>query len=228
MKRFLCFFLAIISSVLCSAYSAIPKDCETTTEYFNGLDLLHIYRPIDSVEQLLLVDHTGGSHATAKYYIKDNKLKYSWLLKLETDALVGWGGVGKEREGDGKTPLGDYGITTAFGIKDNPGTELPYICILEDTVCCSDNSSFYNQIVRKSDISDHYCTGEPMIHSKPDFNYGVMLNYNSDCTYPDGSGIFLHCIGQYDYTFGCVAIPEEDMLTIIQTANSGLRIIIFE
>lgn len=42
------------------------------------------------------------------------------------------------------------------------------------------------------------------------------------------SAIFLHCYGRNPYSLGCVAIPEEDMVRILQSLRPGAKILITE
>ena len=57
-------------------------------------------------------------------------------------------GLGKEKEGDKKTPVGIYQFNEYFGIYDNPGTELPYIKVNKSHYWDGDNNSDrYNQLV---------------------------------------------------------------------------------
>ena len=58
------------------------------------------------------------------FLTKDN---FIWTIKYEAYGYCGKNGIGKMREGDNKTPIGEYGLISAFGIKDNPGTKLEYI-----------------------------------------------------------------------------------------------------
>ena len=41
--------------------------------------------------------------------------------------IVGRNGITDQKtEGDGSTPSGTYGFTMAFGLRENPGSVLPY------------------------------------------------------------------------------------------------------
>ena len=42
-----------------------------------------------------------------------------------------------------------------------------------------------------------------------------------------GAALFLHCRNpEKDYTAGCVAIPEEDMIAVMQSIKAGCIIVI--
>ena len=171
-----------------------------------------------AAKQLLLVDYTGGSNAIAKYYIKGEK---GWRLRGRCDAFVGKNGVGKEREGDAKTPLGELRPLRAFGILPDPGTRLPYLRVAPGTVACDENGPYYNKIVQDPD-----CGGEKMWELSPEYDYGLETDYNADGIWPLGSAIFIHCKGAKSWTGGCVALDKPLIKKILSTADSGLRIII--
>ena len=113
------------------------------------------YRDNDEVGQLLEVKYTGG--VKAKVVLRQ-KRKGAWKTLLSCKGYVGSRGIGTAREGVSRTPSGDFGITEAFGIKDDPGAILTYVHVHEYLYWCSD-SAYYNTLI---DITDcpHDCTGE--------------------------------------------------------------------
>lgn len=185
----------------------------------------------DEVFQLILVQGSGGSNCKVMMFEKNiedgpsgTPARTTWTEILNTTGFVGMAGLGKEKEGDNKTPIGDFGVTTAFGLKENPGTTLPYVDITEDLYCCADEE-FYNQII---DIKEHphECTGEHLIDYTPEYNYGFFPDYNKTNTFGRGSAIFFHCTGGNPYTGGCIAVKEEDMVFILRHLHQGARVII--
>ena len=71
-----------------------------------------------------MVVGTGGCNADTYYYKKGDD---TWNLEWKEASIVGRGGITSEKaEGDGRTPAGTYGFTMAFGLKDDPGSVLPY------------------------------------------------------------------------------------------------------
>ena len=69
--------------------------------------------------QLLEVYDVQGSAAKARLTV-DGKVLFV------TDVFIGKNGIGKTGEGDAKTPTGTLRPLSAFGIKPNPGTKMPY------------------------------------------------------------------------------------------------------
>ncbi len=188
---------------------------------------LQYYRKDDGVRQIMLVRCTEGSNATVQFYTKLTNQNNAWTLLFETDAYIGKNGAGKTQEGDAKTPYGDFGLVSAFGILDDPGTKLDYISVTETTYACDEECEYYNRIIDTRETG-HACNGEEMFIYTPEYNYGIALDYNPEHEWPLGSSIFLHCKGTKVFTGGCVAIDEELMKLVLINAESGMRVIIHE
>lgn len=188
-------------------------------------EALQKYRHDDKVNQIMLVRCTEGCTATVQYYEKLTDENDVWSLTFETEAIIGKNGPGKTGEGDAKTPYGDFGVRGAFGIREDPGTELPYTEIKETTYACDEEGEYYNQII-DTEETGHDCKGEEMYELSPEYNYGIETDFNSENEYPKGSAIFIHCKGTKKFTGGCVALDEELMKKVLETADSGMRIII--
>jgi len=206
--------LAFILLTICIPYSCKSEDAWDV--------LLKRYLEDPQVGQLLLVKCEGSSSlARAEYLIKSAG---RWEKAAEGVAYIGANGIGKTREGDRKSPEGDFDITGAFGIKENPGTAFDYIRITPDIVAVDEDCEYYNRIVDVSKVGQH--GGEMMSSYVPQYNYGMTLNFNPTNEYPKGSNIFLHCPGKSDHTAGCVAIDEAMLLEILTTATPGFKICI--
>ena len=181
------------------------------------------YTADPDTRQLLDVQCTGGSEATVRYYIKqDGRLR----LVCRGNAFIGKNGTGKTGEGDAKTPLGELRPLSAFGIKPDPGTSLPYIKVEAGTIACDSEGPFYNRIVTPADYGATVPEGERMWELVPEYNYGLQTDFNSANVYPLGSAIFVHCKGLKTWTGGCIALDERIMEKILKTADAGLRIFV--
>ena len=203
--------------LLLSMASCGPREAEPWRS------VLRQYAGEDAVRELLLVQYKGGSNASVTYYAKTSARR--WKCVFETDAFVGKNGLGKTREGDAMTPEGDFGVLTAFGILPDPGTALPWLPVTESIFACDEEGPWYNRIVDTAAVH-HPCKGEDMFHTAPQYNYGMALDYNADCVWPEGSAIFFHCKGSKPYTGGCIAIDEAPLREILTTCHPGLRVII--
>lgn len=166
--------------------------------------------------QLLEIYNVHGSEATARLTV-DGKVIFT------TDVYVGKAGVGKTGEGDAKTPLGTLHVLSAFGIKENPGTQMPYINITPSTFACDEDCEYYNQIIDTA-VVHHPCKGEDMYKTAPQYNYGIATDFNKECVYPLGSNIFIHVKGQKTYTGGCIAFDEDKMVEILVNCDKSLVI----
>ena len=172
--------------------------------------------------QLCLVQYTKGTSALFSFLEWESG---EWVERFSCTARVGRKGIDKTKEGDYKTPTGTFALKQAFGIKTDPGTALPYHQVTKDDYWCSTaSSSYYNQLVSKADGYKPTSKDEHLINIKPNYNYCLVIDYNSDCISGKGSAIFLSCYGSKKYTSGCVAIPEEYMIRLLQSLQEGAMI----
>ena len=180
------------------------------------------WKKIDPAEygQLLEVYDVQGSAGKARLTVNGKVL-------FVTDVFVGKNGLGKTGEGDGKTPIGTLHPLTAFGVKPNPGTTMPYIDVKPTTYACDENCEYYNQIIDTAETK-HDCKGEEMYSYQPQYNYGIATDFNKECIYPNGSAIFIHVKGTKTYTGGCIAFDEDRMVEILKNCDMSLVIIIKE
>lgn len=150
------------------------------------------------------------------YILRDGKYK----LEFSTLSHVGKKGIGKTKEGDGKTPTGKFTFSMAFGIKSAPSNlKIPYTQIDSSHWVVSDSSSkYYNQFVStknvKKDWKDSY--GEQLYRYTTPYEYSLFLDYNKEGTKGKGSAIFLHAFSGKEYTAGCIAIPVVKLKSLLQ------------
>ena len=166
--------------------------------------------------QLLEIYDVQGSAGKARLTV-DGKVLFT------TDVYVGKNGLGKTGEGDGKTPLGTLRPLSAFGIKPNPGTTMPYIDVKPTTYACDEDCEYYNKIIDTVE-TNHQCKGEEMYSYQPQYNYGIATDFNKACVYPKGSAIFIHVKGTKTYTGGCIAFDEDRMVEILRNCDMSLVI----
>lgn len=187
-------------------------------------ELKEQYRYDDQVNQLVFVQYIGKSKATVKFYVKtaDNKWKHVFT---ETGA-VGRKGIGKNKEGDQKTPKGVYNLTMPFGNRKNPGAKQKYLKVNKNHYWCSDKK-YYNKLINIKK-KPHKCKGEHLYYYGKAYGYAMFVDYNVECKYPKGSAIFLHVKSAKGGTSGCIAISETNMKKIIKKADYGTKICIFK
>lgn len=175
--------------------------------------------------QIILVGGTGGSAALFGFYEKRGN---QWRQILAAPAHIGKNGLGKTREGDGKTPVGVYRFTQAFGIAPDPGSRMDYTQVNDEHYWVGDSSShLYNKLATVHDAASFDAKeSEHIVEYVKPYQYCLNINYNEEGKPGKGSAIFLHCYSDNGHTGGCVAIPENDMRTILRKVNKETIVII--
>ena len=132
-----------------------------------------------------------------------------------TFANVGVNGVGPTREGLGRTPVGVFTLTQAFGNRPNDGTRLPYFLAGPDDWWDENPASAaYNRHVR--DTVSPGGDSENLYDAGPAYAHAVVINYNTDPVIKGaGSGFFLHVSLGFP-TAGCVAVNSRVLLEIMR------------
>ena len=184
------------------------------------------YKDNAQVKDLVFIRYINGTDATLEYYVKDESEKSGFKLFLTTTADTAKNGIDKQIEGDARTPVGDFGLVRAIGIKENPGTKLDYLQLTDDMYLCNDEPETYNTIIDCTEV-EHFCMGSHLAGIAPDYNYAIDIDYNAECEWQKGSGIFLRVRNDKGKkSTGCVATDEESLVKILKNINKGARIII--
>lgn len=173
----------------------------------------------------LIVVEVDGTNASLSMY---EKVDGTWIEYIETEAYIGKKGIGKVREGDGKTPIGEFQFTKAFGILENPGTSLDYVQVDESYYWVDDEESvYYNQLASTDYVKMDWESAEHICEYEGVYNYVLAINYNENCVPGMGSAIFLHCTSQkMKNTSGCIAVSERDMIEILREIDKDCILII--
>lgn len=202
------------------AVTAIPTSGETVDMNYNVADL----KIARDYSQIIIVAVTAKSGATVTMNVKSED--GTWNEIVNTLGVIGYNGLGKTEEGDGKTPVGMFTLSSAFGVMDDPGTALPYIK-LDDTDYWVDDteSQYYNRFVSTNEVTQDWSSAEHLADETQAYAYAIPVDYNTDCEKGAGSAIFLHCFSG-GATSGCIAIPEENMVSILQNIKKGCVILI--
>lgn len=179
--------------------------------------------------QLFVV--AGVGQTTAYVSMHEKTSDGSWRQIVSTPGFIGKYGLGKKREGDGKTPVGVFHFNYAFGIADNPGvTAFPYRKVDKNDYWSGDvrKDRRYNQMVSIKDYPDlDRDASEHLIDYYYPYQYALNISYNEKGAPGLGSAIFLHCLGdQRPYTGGCVAIPRSDMITVLRNVRPDCVVVI--
>jgi len=179
----------------------------------------------NNVNQLVLVGATGGSDAQFTFYEKREGL---WQEVFTSRAYIGKNGLGKEKEGDGKSPVGVFHFTKAFGIAPDPGCKLGYTQVDDTHYWVGDSKSpLYNQFVSTRDgVEFDKRESEHIVSYDKAYQYCLNISYNQDGKPGLGSAIFLHCYSSNPFTGGCVAIPEDDIRRLLRAIQPECKIVI--
>ncbi|PHR60646.1 MAG: hypothetical protein COA43_05720 [Robiginitomaculum sp.] len=121
------------------------------------------------------------------------------------------------REGDGKTPLGQYAVRYGFYREDR--VDLPMCSLVmhvtqaDDGWCDASDNSAYNLPVRLP----YPASTEALYRDSHVYDIVLVLGHNDSPPIPDmGSAIFIHVARDgYAPTQGCVAVSIKDMLEIL-------------
>lgn len=175
--------------------------------------------------QMITVSATSSSATRATLTAWQKNSKGQWTVAIgPVSAWVGDAGIGQAREGSSKTPQGTWTLPQAFGRQPDPGTALPYFTT--DTLDWWDgdvDSSTYNTHVRSS--ANLGGASENLYNAGAVYNYAVEIGYNLERTPGGGSAFFLHVSGG-EPTGGCVAIPSDSLVRILQWIKPSAKPVI--
>ena len=128
-------------------------------------------------------------------------------------------------EGDKKTPKGIYSLGPLFYRKDkfkNPDTKIKRISIKKNMGWCDDvNSKNYNKLIKINKKIKH----EKLFRKNIIYDLLIPINYNTKKPVKKkGSAVFIHLTKNYEKTLGCIALKENDLLTILKLINKRTKI----
>ena len=163
--------------------------------------------------QAVRVYRVSGYHAALAWYEKEAG---RWRRVGEVDTVnVGRNGVGKEKEGDGRTPVGVFALKDVYGYGDVE-TKMPFFLAIERVICVDDSRSrYYNRIVDKARVKRDFGSFEKMRRDADLYRIVVTVGYNEERIPGKGSCIFLHVANGSKATAGCVAMPLEALRRIV-------------
>ncbi len=150
----------------------------------------------------------------------------SWQRRMEAACGYGVNGLVSAEErimGSKTTPVGSFPLTLAFGLGENPGTEMTWRQITENSYWTEAEDGTVNTRVE----SETPVPGEHLIDYYQ-YKYAVNIGFNlEDIVYSRGCAIFLHCKSTNSWnTAGCVSLAEEDMLALLLALRDGAYMII--
>ena len=139
------------------------------------------------------------------------------------------GSTKNKKEGDKKTPKGNFEIENLYFRKDRrkkPDTLLKCIKIKNYMGWCNDIRfpKQYNKLFRIEESIKH----EKL--KRKDYKYDLLIPIKYNFKKPitgQGSCIFIHLTKDYKPTAGCIALKEKDFLILLKLIKKNSKIKIF-
>jgi L,D-peptidoglycan transpeptidase YkuD (ErfK/YbiS/YcfS/YnhG family) len=184
-------------------------------------------RGLEDANQVIVVGTTSmrTTHATARTY---EKVDGRWrIVRKAMASRVGYNGLSRptrRRQGDGTTPIGNYGFVYAFGSRPDPGVTGYRYRDLVPGSCWAGTRRNYNRWVRRNPCSR--ADENLWSFARVQYRYAVVMDFNyRRPVYGRGAGIFLHVNGR-GATAGCVSLSEGDLLPVMRWMRPGARIVV--
>ena len=175
-----------------------------------------------SSSQIVTVVSSGGSYGELVFWEKDSS--GNWIEVDRVSARLGQNGMkyaSQVYEMDKCTPTGIYTLTEAFGINSNPGSGLPYRQLDGSEYWVDDENSQYYNTMQFGEPNGRWNSAEKLIDFPGYYNYSIVIDYNRWPVVPGkSSAIFIHC-DMGVYTYGCVAIPQQNLINLLTRLDSS-------
>ena len=139
---------------------------------------------------------------------------------------IGKNGLSRDKkEGDLRTPRGTYKLGILYYRNDrNPICDTKLTCkkIKKNMGWCNEpKSKYYNKEIKIKKSIGH----EKLFRVDYKYNYLIVIEYNTKKIKPfKGSAIFIHLTKNYKPTAGCIALKENDFLTLSKLISKNTKI----
>lgn len=156
------------------------------------------------------------------YVTEDKELHFNHQIYPCSIGKGGFKDAKDKREGDGATPRGIFPLRKLFFRPDKISTT--FTSYLSPTPltpkmgwCDDPTSPFYNQQITRPFSANH----EKLWRSDEIYNLIIVIGFNDHPPRPGGgSAIFIHLARpNWQPTAGCVALRQEDLLSIFTSHN---------
>jgi L,D-peptidoglycan transpeptidase YkuD (ErfK/YbiS/YcfS/YnhG family) len=159
----------------------------------------------------------------------DTKTRRLRLGTLDLPCRIGKAGaipMADGREGDAKTPLGEYQLRFGFYRADRlprPRSPLTFRPLREDDGWCdAPNDPAYNRFIRLPYTASH----ETLWREDGAYDIILVMSHNDSPPIANlGSAVFIH-IAQPDdrKTLGCIALAPEEMVQLLPHLKMGMGV----
>ena len=139
------------------------------------------------------------------------------------------GSTKNKREGDEKTPKGNFKLANLYFRKDRlkkPLTSLKCIEIKKSMGWCNDIRfpRKYNKLIKVERKTRH----EKLMRKDHKYDFILPIKYNFEKPRVDmGSCIFIHLTKNYKPTAGCIALKKKDFLILLKLIKKKTKIRIY-
>ena len=158
------------------------------------------------------------------------KNNFLYFQKYKLRCSIGKRGISiKKREGDKKTPKGEFKLKYILYRKDRIfkfKTKLKKIAINKKMGWCDDpNSAYYNKII----TYPFKFSAEKLWRKDNIYDIIIIIDYNINPVIKNkGSAIFLHIAKKkYQPTNGCVAVNKKNIRLLASTINKKTKLKIY-
>ncbi len=217
---FLLFFVVVSVFINCNTPDSEAHSKEKTTSPAISSKPEPIVKQLIIATNKLLTDQTGELIGVEWQAGK-------WDTTFEVvSCSFGKNGIAKfnkKREGDGKSPSGNFGLGAAFGYTNDLNAAIDFIELTDNHYWVSDTASAqYNQMVEAFPEGVY---AEKMRRKDHLYKYGLIIEYNTkEVVKNNGSAIFVHVERRKGApTAGCVAISEAKMKALIEWLKPDLN-----
>lgn len=147
---------------------------------------------------------------------------------IETNAYIGKNGTTTDKkEGDGKTPIGEFELGLVMGTHSSQeisNKKIEYKQINNNMYWVDDSKSkYYNKLVDISKTQKDWESSEHLIDYPVQYEYLIEIKTNPQNIPEKGSAIFLHCENN-NATQGCISINKDIMKQIIENIDQHTKI----
>ena len=176
--------------------------------------------PADTGQLIIISTESFGQNAGRARLFEWTK-RGAWRKASEFPCYIGENGFSEDAllEGRRNTPIGLFGLGTAFGTGEDPGAGIPYRQSVPGDVWEDDpESDYYNTWQQASDAPGKWRSAENM--HIPAYALGFVIGYNTSERIPyAGSAFFFHIYEKP--TYGCVGVTHGDALHTLRWLDAG-------
>lgn len=190
----------------------------------SGATIIDGLKSIGSNNQVILVTASGYGTSVARIRTFERvNGKFSELL--DVSGYIGKYGFAEVMAESGmKSPRGKFSIGTAFGRFGNPGTRISFRDITDNDYWVDDSNSLLYNTWQVGPVNGRWSSAEKM--NIAPYNYGFVINYNTERIPGKGSAIFFHVSS--GYTAGCTGTSQENVIQILKWLDPSKNPVIIQ